>query len=106
MALGQVVGGEGALDAGADDDGIVGGPLGLAGGCHVRPRPCSRQAARGLSQGEGRGRVRPSGAGGGALAALQPLRGWRWHMAGGATSFPPLGAGRAGASPFPAKTGA
>lgn len=96
VALGQVAGSERALDAGPNDNDIVGGFLGLAWGSHVRPRPCFCLCALWeVSQGEERGRVQPSRAGGGALATSQ--------LCGdtGATLFLPLGAGQAGTLSFP-----
>lgn len=63
MALGQVVGGEGALDAGPDDDGVVGGPLGLAAGSHVCPRPRPRPHPRRQPGAEPRGGTGQSPAG-------------------------------------------
>lgn len=89
VTLGQVVGSEGALDASPDDDDVVGGLLGLAAGSHVcpRPRPCPT-GSREPSQGEGRGRVRPSRAGGGALAALQSP--WRQGTTGPPIVLPTL----------------
>ena len=64
VVLGQVVGGKRALDAGPDDDGVVGGLVGLAGGSHVRPRPRPRphrQPGAEPRGGTGQSPAKPSG---------------------------------------------
>lgn len=97
VALGQVVGGEGALDAGPDDDGIVGGVVGLAGGSHLCPRPCPRPRGQlGTKPRGGKGQSPAETSGWQNLGRPPAFAG-----VAGAASFPPLGAGRAAASPYP-----